>query len=102
MLQSGNACWSFFTPASVICGLLRIMSVFDLAVRQCLLEFLHAFVGDPRAPQGQALELAEARQVFQADIRDSGVIKHQPLESKQPREVCQPGIPDLGAGRFRL
>jgi hypothetical protein len=54
-------------------GLGMVMSVFNLAVWQCLLEFLQTLIGDPR------------------------VIEAQMFKSGQPSEVLQPGVCDRGA-----
>ena len=47
------------------------------AVRQCLPELLHAFVGDFGVPKVQPSEPVQPLEMFQADIRDLSACKAQ-------------------------
>ena len=49
----------------------------DLAVRQCLLEFLNSFVGDLGVAEVQPLETGQPSQLLQAGIGDLSVVEMQ-------------------------
>ena len=68
----------------------------NLAVRQCLLEFLYAFVGDLSIVEAELFELGQSFQVLQAGVGDSGAIQGQPVKPGQSFQVYQAGVGDLG------
>ena len=47
----------------------------NLAVRQCLLELLYAFVGDLGVAEAQPFKLGQTFQVLQAGVGDLGIAK---------------------------
>ena len=73
----------------------------NLAVRQCLLEFLHARVGDLGAVEVQLVELGQPLEVFQSSVRDLGALEAQLSELCQSFNALQPGVADLSAAEVQ-
>ena len=69
----------------------------NLAVRQCLLEFFYAFVGDLGAIQGQPFKLGQSSQVHQTGVGDMRIAEVQPFKAGQTFQVLQAGVGDLGS-----
>ena len=70
--------------------------VHNPTVRQCLLELLHAFVGDLGVTEIQLLEAGQSFQVLQARTVDLGAGENQCLEAGQSSQVLQPRVGDPG------
>ena len=93
----------------------------NLAIWQCLLEFIHAFVGHLRFQEDEPpeirkpfhplqpgigdLSVAEVQhqkvcmQVLQSSIGDLGIVDRKPPNVCKPFEVLQPGVSHLGPAK---
>ena len=67
----------------------------DFALRQCLLHFPHALVGDRRVEDVQRLEFRKSLQTLQTGIADPRAPEAQRLELRQSLQMLQAGIGDL-------
>ena len=72
----------------------------DEAIRQCLLESLHAGIGDLRAVfERQPFKFGQPCKVCQPRIRNLSVVEPQIFQLGQPCKACQPRIGNLIAVR---
>ena len=76
----------------------EIMSAFDPAIRQCLLELLHAGTRDLRTQKRQAVEINQPLEMCQPGVRDTGIVKGQYSRSTQVFRVQRPPSASHGAG----
>src|SRR5206468_1948001 len=71
-----------------------LASLDDLALRQRLLEFLHARVGHLRAVETQSGEVLECHQFLQARVRHLGVVQVECGEGLELGQFLYPRVRD--------
>ena len=90
MLTFGNACWSFFTPASLTLVAVRL-KFFELGKS---LEVSQPGVADRGAAERQPSESSQSFEAWQSGVADHGAVEAQGIELSQSFEVFEAGIAD--------
>ena len=75
-------------------------SSFDLTIRQCLLEFGGAGVGDLRVEEAQLFKLLQSLKVHQPSVGDLSMAEVQGMKLRQSLQVNQPRVGSLCVARL--
>src|SRR5208282_4401781 len=92
-----GAVWSAQATWSIL-GKVRINS----ALRQCLLEFVHAFARDVGSAELYVLKLLQPPQMLKPSVGHGGLAKEHSLKLLQPIELLKPRVCYFRFGKVQL